>query len=265
VDERGSTPDVSEAQKEDRPGAKHAPRGISIVPRGLGMSVGPLVAPAWIRMVALVMLVAAPGGGCGLEIPERPSFDTTLYVPLATEQYTGEDLAQTRSAVGGDSIGPLAIRTAASLTPRPLVLAHPTRQGDPFPVDLEEDMRERIRRSLRGIAAYAQVENHFPAGVEIKLHFARTAGALFAHDALTLQGEVALSGTVEPASGRVVRPVESRVALVHVQGDIDLLAERQFFGAMEVTLIGNGEGPVEVWSSDYVTIRGVVAFDCRVE
>ncbi len=170
----------------------------------------------------------------------------------------GQTVAEVRA---GDYVDG-SIEVVAPLRLRLGVAQH---QGDPFEVDLEDDVRRRIDERLENLIVDAQVENHFPTGVRIRLHFARTEGALFVNDDLLLEGDMVQAGTVDPATGRVTAVAESCVRLSLCQGDIRLFATEQLYGAMEVELTGEGDSPVEIWSTDYVTIRGVVAFDCRWE
>jgi hypothetical protein len=70
---------------------------------------------------------------------------------------------------------------------------------------------------------------------------------------------------VDLESGRVDSATTSRVLMQVASGDIKLFAEEKLYGAVEITLLGDGESPVEIWSNDFVTIKGVVSFSYRVE
>jgi hypothetical protein len=54
----------------------------------------------------------------------------------------------------------------------------------------------------------------------------------------------------------------STVTLLIESDDIDFFANPNICGAIEVTLVGAGEDPCEIWTTDYVTIRGMAAFKC---
>lgn len=233
---------------------------------------GPAPGPDSSATDRLSLTVAIAPGRAGLPAESRVAvseLDSALLEVLAARPDSlrlggtlrlgdGEALAQVEAGdyVDGciEMIAPLRLRLG--------VARH---QGDPFDVDLEEDVRRRIDESLENLMVDAQVENHFPTGVRIRMHFARSEGALFVNDDLLFEGDMVVPATVDAASGRVTAAARNRVRLSLCQGDIGLFATEQLCGAMEVELTGVGDRPVEIWSTDYVTIRGVVAFDCRWE
>lgn len=153
----------------------------------------------------------------------------------------------------------------AVLAPMRLVLETAHQQGDPFTVELGEDLREQVTGNLLTLSVDAQVENHFPTAVAITFHFARQEGALFVTDDLVLEAEPIACAPVDPTTGRVTASAMSSLTLSVTAGDIDLFAEERLFGGVEISLLGDGERPIEIWSTDYVKVRGVAAFRCRVE
>ncbi len=155
--------------------------------------------------------------------------------------------------------------TISVIAPMKIVLETAHLEGDSFAIDIDEEIRERISENLLDLTVDAHVENHFPADVQVKLHFARTEGALFVNDDLIRDTDAIALAAVDLESGRVDSATTSRVLMEVASGDIKVFAEEKLYGAVEITLLGDGESPVEIWSTDFVTIKGVVSFSYRVE
>lgn len=151
------------------------------------------------------------------------------------------------------------------LAPMRLILETARQEGEAFEIEMDEDIRERVAENLLEVVVNAHVENHFPMDVEVKLHFARSEGALFVNDALILDADPITAGEIDTETGRVTSPTTSAIEMVIAEGDIDLFTEALLYGAMEIALLGDGENPVEIWSSDYVKVRGIVSFRYRVQ
>jgi len=149
--------------------------------------------------------------------------------------------------------------------PMKLVLETAQEQGDPFEVELDDDIREQFSDNLLEVVVEAEVENHFPAGVEVALHFARSEGALFANDDLILDADAVTSAAFDSGSGRVTAATTSQVILRVSEGDLDLFSEERLFGGLAVTLRSDGESAIEIWSTDYVNVKGMVSFRYRVK
>ncbi len=151
------------------------------------------------------------------------------------------------------------------LAPMRMVLETAHQQGDPFEVALDEDLRDQVAEHLLQVTVAAEVENHFPTAVEITFHFARDEDALFATDDLVLHADPVAAATIDAATGRVTAATTSDVTLTVAAGDIGLFTEELLHGGLEITLLGDGEQPIEIWSTDYVKVKGVAAFRYRVE
>ncbi len=149
--------------------------------------------------------------------------------------------------------------------PMRLVLETAHQQGDPFAIELDEELRERVAGNLLGVSVEAEVENHFPTAVALEFHFAREEGALFVTDDLILTSAPIASAQVDPTTGRVSASTTAVATLTVAEGEIDLFTEGRLHGALAVTLLGDGERPIEIWSTDYVRVKGVAAFRCRVD
>lgn len=145
--------------------------------------------------------------------------------------------------------------------PMKLLLENAQIDGDPFDFEMDEDMREQVAEHLESFTVDAAVENHFPTAVNVKFHFATSEGALFINDDLVLEAGAILPATVDPVTGRVTAAVNSTVTMTLLRGDLDIFLEEVVYGAQEVTLIGDGLNPVEIWSTDYVTVKGIASFE----
>jgi hypothetical protein len=148
--------------------------------------------------------------------------------------------------------------------PMKLLLENAQIDGDPFDIEMDDDIREQVSEHLETFTVEATVENHFPTAVNVKFHFARSEGALFINDDLVLEAETILPATVDPVTGRVTASVNSTITMTLLRGDLDVFLEEILYGAQEVTLIGDGENPVEIWSTDYVTVKGIASFEYLV-
>ncbi|MCK4303464.1 MAG: hypothetical protein KAY24_04435 [Candidatus Eisenbacteria sp.] len=173
----------------------------------------------------------------------------------------------------GDGFTVSEIRAGDSLegcftlqAPMRLLLETAQLEGEPFEIESDEELREQIADNLVEVFVAADVENHFPTGVEVKLHFAKTEGALFVNDDLVLEADAVQPAEVDTETGRVTASVYDEIVMqVTEQEDIAVFAEELLYGAMEITLTGDGENPVEIWSTDYVKVRGIVSFRYRVD
>jgi hypothetical protein len=146
--------------------------------------------------------------------------------------------------------------------PMKLVLDTAQHDGEPFDVELDESAREFVSENLREVGIEANVENHFPVAVRVCFHFARSQEALFVNDDLVLEMDEIPAAPLDPQTGRVSAADSSTVTLLIESDDIDFFANPNICGAIEVTLVGAGEDPCEIWTTDYVTIRGMAAFKC---
>ena len=151
------------------------------------------------------------------------------------------------------------------LAPLKLMLENASIDSEPFDVELDENVREEMMERLDEFTVHAEVENHFPTGVNVKLHFATSEGALFINDDLVMEAATILPAEFDPLTGRVTAPVTSLIEMTVARGDLDVFLLEQLFGAQEVTLVGDGENPVEIWSTDYVKVRGIASFQVEVK
>ncbi len=149
--------------------------------------------------------------------------------------------------------------------PMRLRLENASIDSEPFDVELDDDIRDEMMERLDEFTVQAEVENHFPAGVQVKIHFARSEGALFINDDLVMEAGLILPAEFDPETGRVITPVTSTIEMTVSQGDLDIFLSEQLFGAQEVTLVSDGENPVEIWSTDYVKVRGIASFQVEVK
>ncbi|MBD3235669.1 MAG: hypothetical protein GF330_03085 [Candidatus Eisenbacteria bacterium] len=137
-------------------------------------------------------------------------------------------------------------------------------EGEAFEMEIEESARERIDENLEQVSLQAEIENHFPTGVRVCFHFARSAEALFVNDELQIETEEIPAATVDPITGRVSEALESSLTLSIVPDQVGFFAEPNVHGAVEVTLVGQGAEAFEIWTTDYVTIRGLAELHCRI-
>jgi hypothetical protein len=217
----------------------------------------------------LGLLLLLPG--CALEAPQRPSFDTVLNIPLAEEFYTGQQLAE-GAGPGGQpmSEGPRAADAHCGIrrlqNPVKLVLETARQEGDPFEIDTDAAIRAQIVLSLQEVVITVEAENHFATGVDLKLHFARSAEALFVQDELVIGSDAIAPAAVDTVTTRVAAPAESRIRIeVTDPMDLHVFSAERLFGALEIALVGDGEQSLEIWSTDYLKVGGMVSFRYRVE
>lgn len=213
-------------------------------------------------MIAILLVV--PLSGCGFEMPERPIITTTFHVPLETEHLTAGDLAGGMSTIESWRESEVDADSECA-PPERLTLDRAWSHGAPFEVRLDGEVRERLERGLERIVVRAEIENSFPTDVRLKVHFARTEASLFTGGGLTFGGETARAALVDPQSGCVEHPVRSEILLTCSAGDLGLFAEPEVLGGLEVILVNENGGPIDLWNTDYVTVNGIVAIECRLE
>jgi len=101
--------------------------------------------------------------------------------------------------------------------------------------------------------------------VQVRFHFASSREALYVNDDIVLTAEEIPAASVDPVTGRVNAATTCQVALAVDRAQIEFFTRTGVFGAVEVTLSGASGEACEIWTSDYVTIRGVAAFRYRIE
>lgn len=171
----------------------------------------------------------------------------------------------------GDGVSEASVRASDLIAgdctvqvPMRMIVESAEYTGDPFDVDIDKSTREKIAENLEQGDVIATVENHFPAGVRVAFHFSRSEEALFVDDDLIIDAGEIPPARIDPGRGRVTAS-EYCDLNVQVSGEsLALFAEPHVFGGVTLTLRGNGDDPCEVWTTDYVTIRGIVSFRCRV-
>jgi hypothetical protein len=146
-----------------------------------------------------------------------------------------------------------------------LILDSMKLESGPFEIALEESAREMISENVAWLTFATRVENHFPAGVQLRFHFARTEEALFANDAIVIVADAIPAAPIDGNSGRVTGSEFHDWAATLGGDSLALFAEPNVIGGIEVTLAGDGDNPCEIWTTDYVTIRGMLSFRCRVQ
>lgn len=149
--------------------------------------------------------------------------------------------------------------------PMKMTLDTAQHEGDAFEMEIDESAREMIAENLREVGLNAEVANHFPTGVRVRFHFARSEEALFVSDDLVIETREIPAAAVDPITGRVSEAQNSSLTLVIDQEQVDFFAHPDVYGALEVTLIGQGSETFEIWTTDYVTIRGMAALRCRIQ
>ncbi len=222
--------------------------------------------------VRVPLAAMLPAGGSGSPAETRVELDETDSAIAALLRLRPATVVLEGSIAIGDGVTEGAVQMGdyldgqlTVLAPMRLVLETAHQQGDPFTVELDHDLREQVTENLLVMSIDAQIENHFPTGVAVAFHFARREGDLFVADDLILEAEPVACAQLDPVTGRVDAPAYSTVTLSVTAGDIGLFTEGRLHGGLAISLLGDGERPIEIWSTDYVKVKGVAAFRCRVE
>ncbi|MCB1184515.1 hypothetical protein KDM41_13885 [bacterium] len=149
--------------------------------------------------------------------------------------------------------------------PVEVVITGATLDSDPRALDLDADLRDRIATHARGAELHAEILNHLPMGVELRI-VAHTDTSLLDSAPLLVIGPVAVAAAeTDPVSHAVSAAVTSRpvVALDTDQARIFGLAG--LHTRVEAFLPATDGQPVRVMSSDYLEFRGVVQLEVLID
>ncbi|MCK4306181.1 MAG: hypothetical protein KAY24_18215 [Candidatus Eisenbacteria sp.] len=149
--------------------------------------------------------------------------------------------------------------------PMKLILQTVHYEGDPEKLELDDDARDLIEENLEQVTIELVAENHFPAGAELRLHFARTEPALFIGDDLILESQLIDAAQIDRVTGRVTEATTTTVYMHVTEEDVDLFAEEVLYVGIELTLIGDGEDPVAFWTTDYLRLKGAAKLLVLIE
>ncbi len=149
--------------------------------------------------------------------------------------------------------------------PMKLRLSEAHYDGEPFPIEMDEAVEDQVTRHMRRLSVAGGVENHFPATARIRFHFAQSEEKLFVDDALVIESDPIASAVVDSVTGRVTASTFSDLRMVVEQGDLDVFALGDLYGAISVVLDSPEGVPVEIWTTDYISMSGIVSFEYRIE
>ena len=152
------------------------------------------------------------------------------------------------------------------IAPLRMTIGRVSHAGKPFRITLSKDDQDRISQDLLSGAATGTVENHFPAGLTARLSFAAREEDLAAHPDVVLDSILVAPAQIDPATGRVVRSVNSRFEIRMSPQQIAFFARDEFYGQVNFTIQGpDAQTIVEMTALDYVNFQGMLQFRMRVQ
>ncbi len=222
------------------------------------------------RQVVLPMRIDIPAGSAGRPAHTRLELNEANSSILELIDLRPDSVAVGGMLLVGDGETTMGLRADDCVegryevvAPLRFVLPATSHTGEPFELELAQNVRERIGGHLDALVLEAEIENHFPVSAEVEVHFALAAENLLVADDLVLRTGWVAAGEVDPLSGRVTASRVTSVSLAVVAGEIHLFTAERLHGAIVVHLLG-GQHPVEFSGADYLQFQGVATLEVGV-
>ncbi|MHB8079234.1 MAG: hypothetical protein ACYDIE_08275, partial [Candidatus Krumholzibacteriia bacterium] len=137
-------------------------------------------------------------------------------------------------------------------------------RGDPQPLALDADARDRLAGHLGAVRVVTDIANHLPLGVAIRILAGVDAATVVEAPLLVVGPFTAAAGRLDPDLLTVSEAVVTRgeVALTAAQAEILTRAGLQTF--VDVTLPGSDGQAVALRAADWLTVTGCVQVEVEV-
>jgi hypothetical protein len=133
-------------------------------------------------------------------------------------------------------------------------------EPDPFELEIDEDLRERIEEDLIGAEARAIVSNRLPFAVTVVVRFASDSSRVHASPEIELAPVRVESAFIDPASGRAMAQRVTEARLEIGRSDVPFFAGGSVFSGVLIRPDSVGGRPVEVMTTDWVEVGGTIRF-----
>jgi hypothetical protein len=137
-------------------------------------------------------------------------------------------------------------------------------RGDPQPLELDAEARERLAGHLGAVRIVTDIVNHLPLGVEIRILVGEDPATLADAPQLVVGPLTASAGQLDPdlLTVRDATLTRGETALTAAQAELLTRAGLQI--VVEVTLPGSNGQTVSLRASDWLTVTGCVQIELEV-
>ena len=137
-------------------------------------------------------------------------------------------------------------------------------RGDPQPIALDADARDRLAGHLGAVRVVTDIVNHLPLGVEIRVLVGEDPATLADAPLLVVGPLTASAGQLDPdlLTVRDATLTRGETALTAAQAELLTRAGLQI--VVEVTLPGSNGQTVALRASDWLTVTGCVQIELEV-
>lgn len=137
--------------------------------------------------------------------------------------------------------------------------------GDPDPLDIDADLRERISTHARGAVLRTQISNHLPLAVQLRVVAAQDSNGLDTNPLLDVGPVAVAAALIDPASHVASQAVTSTPVITLTEAEARIFGQPGLLTRVQVILPSTNGQPVRVLASDYVEFQGVVELEVRVD
>ncbi len=149
--------------------------------------------------------------------------------------------------------------------PVEVVITGATLDSDPEAVDIDTDLAERIATHARGAVLHAEILNHLPMGVQLRIVAAQDTNQLDTNP-LLIVGPVSIAAALtDPLTHAVSEAVTSTPTISLTEAEARVLGLPGLFTRVEAILPSTNGQPVRVMSTDFLEFRGVVELEVLID
>ena len=149
--------------------------------------------------------------------------------------------------------------------PVEVVITGATLDSDPEAVDIDTDLAERIATHARGAVLHAEILNHLPMGVQLRIVAAQDTNQLDTNP-LLIVGPISIAAALtDPLTHAVSEAVTSTPTISLTEAEARVLGLPGLFTRVEAILPSTNGQPVRVMSTDFLEFRGVVELEVLID
>lgn len=229
-----------------------------------GRSAGGTVAT--VEVLRDLVAAAQPDGGDGeIVLDEGNSAIVAFLNNLPTEiTLTGEVTVGGDEVVGTVRPGDRAVIGWRLDAPLRVVVQGSVVRGDPRPLALDADARDRVAGHLGAVQVVTDIANHLPLGVAIRILAGQDSATVAAAPLLTVGPLTAAAGRLDPVLRTVTGAVVTRGEVALTAAQAEILTRAGLFTVVEVTLPGSDGQTVALRAADWLSVTGCVRIAVEV-
>lgn len=149
--------------------------------------------------------------------------------------------------------------------PVEVVINDATIEGEPSVLDIGEDLRNAISDHARGALLRAEIRNHLPLTVELRIIAAADTNQLATQPLLAVGPITVAAGQVDPATHTVVEAATSFPTIALDEAQARVFGRAGLVTQVLAFLPATDGRPVRVLATDYLEFEGVVDLEVMVD